>query len=165
MKGVKVMSDSESKEKWSKDNVDYEIKRVNVGYLGGHFCGYATFKTRPTKEEGYVGILTYVPVHGGITYASEGKDKSMTYGFDCMHSGDDKNPNCKNIEWVKAEAERMALAIQVAVNYEERYLLGKTSEEKAEVIQEMHDELATKGIDFVLTDNFGAMIGVMCGSL
>jgi hypothetical protein len=55
-----------------------------------HYCGYCRFIERPVREVGYKGILTYVPVHGGITYANEDED-GMVYGFDCAHAGDEGN--------------------------------------------------------------------------
>ena len=147
---------------WTKDDIHFVIKQHTSL---GHYCGYCTFPLRPVKEQGYRGILTYVPVHGGITLANN-EEEEMTYGFDCMHCDDDANPLMKDINWLKAECERMALAIQVAAKYEDAYLEAKDSKEKASVLDEYHKELsAHSDIKFDLRDNFGAMLSVLGGEL
>lgn len=142
----------------------------------GHLCGYARFPKRPVREQGYDGILRYVPVHGGLTYASESDDGSMVYGFDCAHAGDspplefDKYPQYREHNghvWtereVEIETERMVLGIFAAVAVEEAFLLAADGEARAEVLDTWHDELRKVGIDFELGDNFGAMIGALGG--
>lgn len=91
---------------WNRGDV-----QLFLATCGDHYCGYCTFPQRPVREQGYSGFLEYVPVHGGITYTSQELDGKMTYGFDCAHSGDDKNPDCQDEKWLSAEAERMAEAI------------------------------------------------------
>lgn len=134
---------------------------------GGHLCGYGRFATRPVREEGYYGILSYVPVHGGITWAEEDDDGTMVYGFDCAHSGDfsEWQPDGRvwGVEDVEAETNRMVIGILAAVPFEERYLLAADGEERASVLDEYHAKLREQGIGFELTDNFGAMIGVLGG--
>lgn len=147
-------------ETWRQDGAVFSI--VQVRRLG-HYCGYVRFPSRPTKEQGHKGILTYVPVHGGITYADEAEDGSMVYGFDCAHSGDDQDPKLKDLEWLRAECQHMAQAISIAVAYEDDYLLAPSNEVKADVLDQYHQRLAEEGIKFNLTDNFGAMINVMFG--
>lgn len=130
----------------------------------GHFCGYAKFAKRPVRERGYNGILTWAPVHGGITYAEERKDGSMVYGFDCTHAGDESNPKCEDKAWLMAECERMALSIKAVVKYEKDYLLCRSEKQKAKIIDKYHKELRMRKIaDFVLTDNFGAMLNCLSG--
>lgn len=129
----------------------------------GHYCAYCRFPKRPVREAGYQGILTWVPVHGGITFAKEGKDGSFVYGFDCGHSEDEKRPELQDIDWLKAEAERMADAINAAKGYERRFLRCITNRGKLKAIEDYHAELKSKGIHFDLQDNFGAMISVLCG--
>jgi hypothetical protein len=135
------------------------------GY-GAPWCGYVRFARRPLRERDYHGIATYVPVHGGITYA-EGKEGSgMVYGFDCGHSGDEKRPETKDRPWLQTQCRVMAVGILLAARYESHYLLAKTEKEKALVVDKYHDDLKKNyGIDFVLKDNFGAMINVMFGGL
>lgn len=147
-------------EMWRENGLLFSLVKTDMG----HWCGYVRFKERPVNELEYNGILTYAPVHGGITYANEDAD-GMVYGFDCAHAGDDQNPVFQNIDWLKNECDNMAVAIQEAAQFEDRYLLADTDEEKARVINEYHDRLRDKGIVFDLQDNFGAMINVLFGSL
>ena len=135
-----------------------------------HMCGYVRFPKRPVREQGYEGILDYVPVHGGITYAEEDEDGSMVYGFDCAHAGDREGEEnwrlVSDPEWVKAEAERMALGIEVAAKYEERYLLAGANEDKAAVIDEYHAELEAAGVDRrPAYQSMGMMLNLLSGQL
>jgi hypothetical protein len=131
----------------------------------GRYCGYCRFSKRPVQEPKYNGILTYVPVHGGITFVNEDSG-GMVYGFDTSHAGDEDNLELQNPDFVIAEAKRLAQAILVAAKWEPFYLKASETWVRAEVIQGFHDELEeTYGITFTLTNNFGAMIAVICGSL
>ena len=132
----------------------------------GHLCGYVRFPSRPVREVGYRGFLNYVPVHGGITYTQDSTDGSVVYAFDCAHVGDELQQKFSSPEWVLSEAIRMSIAISVAAKWEEFYLLAKSNDTKAEVISAYHEELSENhDIHFILTDNFGAMISVICGQL
>lgn len=152
---------------WRKGDLTMSIVKHSTM---GHYCGYVRFPKRPVREKEYEGILTYVPVHGGITYAKEDEDGSMVYGFDCAHGGDWTETCPRGHKWtleeVVAETEKMAIAIQVAAKYEKRYLRNYTDKGKAKVIDEYHKELKEKhGIAFNLLDNFGAMLKVLGGNL
>ena len=150
-----------SVDKWSKDDLTFSI--VKHGSFG-HYCGYVRYPRRPVIESGYDGILTYAPVHGGITYADESNDGTMVYGFDCNHVGDECRPECKDINWLKQECERMAACINIAAQHEHDYLLAKNEASKAAAIDGYHREVAEKiGAVFKLTENFGAMINVLGG--
>ena len=156
---------------WEKDGITYSIVKSGMGhYCGharfmGHYCGYARFKERPLKEKEYDGIVTYVPVHGGITFARQ-DERGFTYGFDCAHAGDEYRPELKDIEWLKKECEKMAIGIKVAKEFEDRYLLAENNEKKAEIIDEYHAKLKEKhGIEFKLKDNFEAMLNALFGKL
>ena len=131
----------------------------------GHYCGYVVFPARFTVEDGYNGLLTYVPVHGGITFAEERADKSMAYGFDCNHCDDAGKDILRDRDWLVAECERMAIGIVAAKQCEQDYLLSADSEAKSAVIRKYHEHVSTLGADFDLQDNFGAMIRVFCGEL
>lgn len=132
-----------------------------------HHCGYVRFPSRPVRETSYHGILTYVPVHGGITYAKEDPtDGSMVYGFDCAHAGDEERPELHDLEWLGAETHRMAKAIQLAAEFEERFLLAQGDTEAAAVLDAYHAAVReATGQKFNLADNFGAMIAVLGGDL
>lgn len=144
---------------WSHDGMQFTVIKLDRPYLE-HHCGYVRFETRPMTEEGYHGLLTYVPVHGGITFAEQDEDGSMVYGFDCGHAGDEGVEKLNNLEWLGEECFRMGRAIQLAAQYEDQYL-AIDNHERGTVIQAYHDELKAQGIEFVLQDNFGAMINVL----
>lgn len=146
-------------ETWEKDGIGYSIVQ-HSSY--GHYCGYCRFPERPLIEEGYFGIATYVPVHGGITYAKQDVDGSMVYGFDCAHAEDDEKPETRDVEWLKAECERMAEAIKIAVRYESLYLKATNSEDRAFLIDEYCGELDG---DYDFSLNFEAMMNLLCGRL
>lgn len=134
----------------------------------GHYCGYVKFPDCPVEEKGYGGILTYVPVHGGLTFAKEQDDSAMVYGFDCYHLDDDTNPLTRDFDWLFCQCEMMAISIITATHYEDEYLINEDNESRAEVLDRYHEELRDKGIiddDYDLRDNFGALISVACGKL
>jgi hypothetical protein len=150
----------ETRKEWKKDNL-----KLSVKWVRDHYCGYVWFPKKPVREQRYEGILTYVPVHGGITYA-EIENKGMKYGFDCAHCGDWVSYNPTGHKWtleeVIAETEKMAKAIQLISKYEKRYLRNITNKGKAKVIDEYHKEF---GESFNVQDNFGAMLNLLSGSL
>lgn len=130
-----------------------------------HLCGYALFPQRPVQQQSYNGILTYVPVHGGITYAQM-HPEGMIYGFDCNHADDMDKGEWSSVDNVLAESKRMHQGIQLAANYESRYLAADgDSSARALVLDEYHKKCHELGLHFVLTDNFGAMINVLSGQL
>lgn len=145
---------------WFEDGKDFAI-------LQGPFalCGYVTFPRRPLREAGHEGIATYVPVHGGITYAGGRDGEPFTYGFDCGHFRDDEDPRTKDLDWVAAQCRLMAVAVEVAAKYEERYLLAFENSDKAKVLDEYHDELRGMGYEVDLADNFGININLLTGRL
>lgn len=145
------------------DGLGFTILQTDLG----HYCGYVRFPKRPLREPGYNGAATYVPVHGGLTFASEDKDGSMVYGFDCAHCDDDANAQTRDPEWLKAECERMAVGILSLVPHEAKYLTlpEEDSEGRAAVIDAYHDALKAQGIAFDASNNFGAMINLFCGKL
>lgn len=129
------------------------------------FNGYCRFKRKPVYERGYDGILNYVPVHGGITFALHQFGVS-TYGFDTAHAGDDENPLCKNIEWVEHQALVMAESVRIAALYERDYLKFNDRYARAEVIDRYHRHVRRAiGQPFELMNNFGAMINAITGKI
>lgn len=164
---------------WQEDGISYEIKQGCIPQYEmlpattkallpeRWYCGYCTFSERPVVEEGYFGILTYAPVHGGITYA-EFIDGKMTYGFDCNHAGDKTKPELQDLQWLKDECRRMATAIRIAAKHEFAYLRAVESKEQEQIAAEIetyHKKLAQLGMRFVLTDNLGAMVNSLFGKL
>lgn len=143
----------------------------------GHLCGYVRFPKRPVREQGDGGILNYVQVHGGITFADESLDGSMVYGFDCGHCDDAvaeehwpdymrdrpdlfaRGGHVWTDEEVRAEVEKMAMFIVAAAKYEEAYLLAPDDKAKAEILDDYFKETGGHNI----MDNFGAQIRVLFG--
>ncbi|RDI73337.1 hypothetical protein Gocc_2937 [Gaiella occulta] len=146
---------------WEEDGVTMSVVRHS---RMGHLCGYARFPRRPVAEDGYDGILTFVPVHGGITYAREDTDGSMVYGFDCSHYGDWTDSDRSGRVWeedeVAEETRRMARGIKAAVAFEQPYLWAATPEERASVLDDYHESL---GEPVDISDNFGAAIKLIGG--
>jgi hypothetical protein len=145
-------------ETWERDGLRYSI----VKHRSGHLCGYVRFPSRPVREEGYDGVLTYAPVHGGLTYARS-DEGGMVYGFDCAHAGDNEDPKTSDVEWVRAECERMGAAVRAAAEIEEAYLLASGNEEKAKVLDPYRQRMRDAGCDEGF--NMGAAIAMMGGSL
>lgn len=104
----------------------YVTKSPCFQYGMSGYNGYVAFPTRPTVEQGYDGILTYVPVHGGITFADQ-FDEGMVYGFDTGHCDSDKVPRT-DVEWVKKQIRLMIAGIKEAAKVEKQYLTSKRNE-------------------------------------
>ena len=152
---------------WNKNGIDFSIVRCEGSVYAprGWYCGYCRFPERPTIEQGYSGILNYVPVHGGITYSAQDDDGTMVYGFDCAHAGDEHRDELFDLDRLSAECEQMAFAIEKAAEVERAYVTAATDEQKAVIIDDYHSVLESEGIVFKLTDNFGAMLNVLAGKL
>jgi len=136
----------------------YWICNPPTGGIGG-CCGYISFAKRPVIEKEYHGIMTYVPVHGGITYAEEGKF-GMVYGFDTAHCDSEKFPR-NDHEWIKKQIRKMLEGILVAQKVEKKYLFAKTEEEKAKYAQMVLDTDTEKENG----KSFGVMMNILSGNL
>ena len=130
----------------------------------GHYCGYCRLP-RLVAESGYDGLLCYVPVHGGITYAAESENGQMVYGFDCGHFGDETNLWWHDPQAILDEARKMNTAIWIATVFEPFYLLPLGNRWKARVIDAYHWACRWFGADFDLQDNFGSMLALLVGDL
>jgi hypothetical protein len=119
--------------------------------------GYIVFPKRLTIETGYNGLLEYIPVHGGITFAHEYED-GMVYGFDTAHYDSEEKPH-DNAEWIKGQISIMARGVKLAAELEPQYLLARTNEEKQPICQKI--------IDLNPDDwkNFGVMVNILSGEL
>lgn len=153
--------EGQAQESWWEENIYCSIVWVDQH----HYCGYARFPSRPVLVEGYYGILNYIPVHGGITYANEANDSSIVYGFDCAHVYDENNVNLKDINWLKTECQKMVGAILCASRFEEEFILAKDNTEKATVLDAFHKETTEHGFEFDISNNFEAMIHLLGGQL
>lgn len=119
--------------------------------------GYAVFEKRPTIETGYRGLLNYVPVHGGITFARQ-YDDAFVYGFDTAHCDSEEKPRT-DPEWIKGQIAVMVRGIKLAAELEPQYLLAKTNDEKAPLCQQIYDLQPAEA------QNFGVMLHLLSGEL
>ena len=119
--------------------------------------GYVEFPKRPVREQGYEGLLTYVPVHGGITYANEDED-GMIYGFDTLHHDSSSKPR-SNKEWIKKQIEIMIKGILLAKKLEAKYLRCITNKGKAKYAQQIMNLQKEESM------NLGVNINLICGKL
>ena len=149
-------------------NLKIKAQAIEAGEIGGHeywivrgpfegLNGYVVFPKRPVREPGYDGILAYVPVHGGITYA-EADDLGMVYGFDTAHYDSDEFPRYDH-DWVKGQIKVMLDGIKKAAEIEDKYLACKTNKGKAK-----HCD-AVRAVAPETKLGFGAMINFMSGKL
>ncbi|HTF69761.1 MAG TPA: hypothetical protein VK638_44500 [Edaphobacter sp.] len=127
----------------------------------GRYNGYVRFPSLPMIVPGFKGILTYVPVHGGITYFQDWWDASVTYGFDVGHLiSESMLEIISDIGWMMAETEGMARGIQIAARFEPYYLNARTEEQKARVLDRMG-----RFMPLDIHGNTGAMLKLLSGSL
>ena len=148
-------------EVWEEEGITFSIVKNDQLYMK-HYCGYCRFKERPVIGDGYRGIMTYVPVHGGITLANADDDGGMVYGFDCAHSGDADNPQTRNLDWLRGQCELMAKAIFIAAWYEPAYLLEKSNDQRALLLDNYHKQLLEQcGLDEMEARNFGVNINLL----
>ena len=144
-----------------KGNISVGKKKYQYWIAPSPLCngynGYVVFPKRPLKERGCNGILSYVPVHGGITYANYDK-LGMVYGFDVLHFNSDAFPK-DDMTWTKNQCEIMVKGILKASEVEKIYRKGKSNEEKSEHIQKVADINPTNDI------GFGAMLNLLSGKL
>lgn len=124
-----------------------------------HLCGYVQMPTaKPFQEPSYYGFLTYVPVHGGITYA-----EAPVYGFDCAHVDD--TSDYWTLDRVEQETNKLVDYLCLAADgWEQAYLAAQTDEQRAEVVDEYHQRCGLQD-GFDIRDNFGAMLNVITGKV
>jgi hypothetical protein len=143
--------------KMKVDGIEVEYWIV-IAPMENTLNGYALFKKRPVREQGYSGILTYVPVHGGITYAHE-DESGMCYGFDTLHYDSKEYPR-KDEGWIKKQIRIMVRGILVAKKVEKNYLRCITNKGKAKWAQMVQDVGEQKQ-----RNNFGVCINLLSGQL
>lgn len=143
---------------------------INTGLIDGHkywihpgagfggMNGYIVFEKKPVREDSYNGILTYVPVHGGITYCSHDPYGSV-YGFDTAHC-DSNNFPIHNIKWIKKQISVMLEGIKRATKVEAKYLRCISNKGKAK-----HCEYVQKAGESEQRLNFGVSINLLSGQL
>lgn len=132
---------------------------VPPGNAAGHrgLNGYVVYPVRPVKEDGYGGIMTYVPVHGGITYAEE-DESGMVYGFDTAHHDSEQFPR-NDSEWIKEQIKVMIDGIKVAAEVEQEYLASDDNNKRADLCQRVLNVQPSQW------QNFGVMINLLTGKV
>lgn len=123
----------------------------------GALNGYVVFKKKPVREQDYNGILSYVPVHGGITLCHHQKEGSV-YGFDTLHCDSREYPRTDH-GWIKEQISVMIKGIKVAAKVELKYLKAVTNKGKAkwaQMVQDVQPEQA---------HNFGVSLNILSGQL
>lgn len=107
-----------------------------IGLSG--YCGYVVFPKKPTVEPDYHGIITYIPVHGGVTYTHHDAFGSV-YGFDTAHAGSEKLPT-RDKEWIRGQIDILARGLLIAASIEEEYLKADgDNKRRAELVQPILD--------------------------
>lgn len=139
----------------NKKKYDYWI--VPAPFYGA-LNGYAIFDKCPTIERGYGGVLTYVPVHGGITFCDQCVDGTI-YGFDTSHCDSEEYPR-SDVSWIKEQIVVMINGILVAKKVERKYLSAKTNNQKAKLLQKIQEVGAVEQ-----RTNFGVNINLLMGQL
>lgn len=84
----------------------YLVKTANFG----HWCGYVKVpQWPPNMSTSYNdNPIGSIDVHGGVTFAVARDDGSIVVGFDCGHTGDDRDPLTWNKDWLWRECQSMA---------------------------------------------------------
>jgi len=131
--GLQGYPEKKAEEVWQHDGLQFCFVRVESDIPKEmqsefkhmrfhHYNGYVRFPKRPFRERGYDGIVQYVPVHGGITFAEEDLDGSMVYGFDTNHAGDEgRDDELDNHVYLIRQCHLMGEAIRILRRYERRY--------------------------------------------
>ena len=123
----------------------------------GSYNGYVLFPKKPVRENNYSGILTYVPVHGGITYTEHDKLGSV-YGFDTKHCDSEDFP-IRDKKWIKKQIKIMLKGILKAKEVEAKYLKCLTNKGKAKYVQQVSN-IAPKQ-----WNNIGINLNLLAGKL
>ena len=111
------------------------------------WCGYATFKKRPLIEIAHGGIISLVPVHGGITYAQQNQSplNTFTYGFDCAHGVDSERFSKIKKEnmhtWLWGQTILLAVSILAIKEYEKEYRSSKNAAQISTKISRVLDNI------------------------
>ncbi len=148
-------------------NLSIKEKAIETGKLlgfeywiieyNGSCNGYALFPKKPVRENNYSGILTYVPVHGGITYTEHDKLGSV-YGFDTKHCDSHEFP-INDKKWIKKQIRIMIKGILKAKEVETKYLKCFTNKGKLKYIQQV-SQISPKQ-----WNNFGTNLNLLTGKL
>lgn len=136
-----------------------EIEGLPCSFLQhdmGHKCGYARFPAEFPIDDYNVGVMKFVPVHGGITYAKRDKDGTVIFGFDAAH--DNSPPHEEQTdEWLTKQCRVMIQGVRMAPTLNPEFAKAETPEERGKVA----DKVCGLARDQQM--NFGSMIWLMAG--
>jgi hypothetical protein len=124
----------------------------------GTLNGYVIFPVRPVREKGYDGILSYVPVHGGITFAKQ-EGVEMAYGFDTAHHNSRDYP-IGDHEWLWSECRKMVDGILKAKELEDAWDGEEDKEKQVALAQQVYDVAPCDG-----GFHLGIMVNMLCGRI
>ncbi len=129
--------------------------------MEGAFNGYVAFPKRraPLKARTFddLGILDYIPVHGGVTYAV--KDATAcVYGFDTCHINSDSVPRTEK-PWIAWQCRVLYEGILKAAKIEKQYLRAQTNGVRAEILQPLVDMIPEEEM------GIGALLHIIGGKL
>jgi len=144
-------------------------KAVKIGKTSGHeywivpspsggLNGYVVFSKKPVLEEDSGGILAYVPVHWGITYAEHDKKIGSVYGFDTSHCDSEQFP-IRHIDWIESQIKIMLKGILKAKQVERKYLRCLTNKGKGKYVNQVSNVCPKQW------QNMGTMLHMLSGKL
>lgn len=138
----------------------WELLLGHARHYAGALNGYVVFPKRDCPVgmgPRATGILEYVPVHGGITYAT--KDAlGCVFGFDTAHHSSPHLPIAEP-KWIKWQCEVMYEGIKLAGKVEPEYRKTRNNLRRAELVQPILD-LIPEG-----EWSMGVMLNVLMGRL
>jgi hypothetical protein len=103
------------------------------------------------------GILDYIPVHGGVTYAV--KDQTAcVYGFDTLHYDSESVPRTER-PWIAWQCRILYESILFAAKIERNYLRAVTEPQRARILQPLLDLVPEQD------PSIGAILRLLTGEL
>ena len=113
-----------------------ELRCTIIRVQKRHNCGYVRLPESPIDS--YDGIMAYVPVHGGLTYAHRDDDGSVVFGFDCAHYNSEQFP-INDEGWLKQECRDMVDGILAAIAVCKQYEEEPNDDKRATIAQAVVD--------------------------
>ncbi|HEY1897029.1 MAG TPA: hypothetical protein VGG62_12180 [Terracidiphilus sp.] len=126
--------------------------------------GYVAFPKRhaPRMPITTGGIVKYIPVHGGATWACKDATAAV-WGFDTMHAGSE-NVERTNQDWIRYQCHVLHHGLEIAEELWPKFKRA-TQAQRAEMAQQLFDiDVAASGRT---TDRLGfeAMLGILFGRI
>ncbi len=149
---------------YADDPVVHEIIKKSYETFSG-LNGYIVFPKRPLKEPGMDGIVVYVPVHGGITFAEQ-MDEGFAYGFDTAHLESEQFPRMDPV-WIKEQCLVMLMGILRAQEVEKKYLKCTTNHGRLKHVEKVIEVGEMQGLEGAdkTSMSMGALTNLLTGKL